>query len=850
MKPILRYKWMYGIIGMLVIVLGLGTSYAKAYSVSSDPMRIKQTYLDQIHMDQAWPEAGMSEEPLIVAVVDTGVDLDHPDLEGRLVPGTNLLNPQAKPMDDNGHGTNVAGVIAAKMNNDKGIAGIAPNARIMPIKALEADGTGGETKLGEGIRYAVDHGAKIVVLSLGLNKYSSYMAGTVRYAEERGVLLVAASGNEGGSVKYPAAYPTVLAVGGMTAGRQADVRSNYGPDLDLVAPWSVYTTARGGGYENKEGTSMAAPQVAGAAALLWGKFSYLEPWQVREMIKQTAEDLGQTGWDAATGYGLLRADRLLKESLLGDRFEPNDERNQARMLPVHTMVHADFSSGADIDWYKIDSPYDGYVKLVVKSSDASPVSIRHIQDNKEAEDVFITDPKSRTVTLPVKKGINEISLRLSDPNEVQPITYSVQTEFLIYSDAFEDNDKQYKASALPARSQVVKGTFHQENDQDWFVISFDKSGTLRLKTSVDTARIDPVVLIQKKGEKSTTFDQFGEGTTEVTSLLNIMPGEYYIRISNVKDNTQPVMGEYTLEVDYTPKLIDPNEPNDKPYQAATLALHVDHPGVIDSARDVDWFQFTLEQESLVQLNLRLPQFGGDASFKLYDHALGGIGSESTKGMAGNFILERRLPAGLYYIKLQSEQTATEIMYELNASTMPLVAGFSDIHGHWAENAIADLARDQVVGGGESYRFEPDQPITRAEAAVMLSNGFRLERIKPAEYPDVSKSHWAYHAIAKTTLAGYMDGYEDGHFRPDQPLTRMEMTRVLANAMGMAGKYRGRSPYRDVADDYWGVGILKQMALDNWIRGFPDGTYRPDVKATRAEFAALLSRFTHSVGKKR
>ncbi len=191
------------------------TKVEAAYAVSTDPMRVKQTYLDMIHVDQAWAAAGDSRTPIVVAVVDTGVDLVHPDLVGNLVDGVNLLQPSKKPQDDNGHGTNVAGIIAATFNNDKGIAGIAPNAKIMPIKALEADGTGGEAKLGEGIKYAVDHGAKIVVLSLGLNKYSDYMEGIVQYAEDHNVLLVAAVGNESTSVKYPAAYPTVLAVGGV-----------------------------------------------------------------------------------------------------------------------------------------------------------------------------------------------------------------------------------------------------------------------------------------------------------------------------------------------------------------------------------------------------------------------------------------------------------------------------------------------------------------------------------------------------------------------------------------------------------------------------------------------------------
>ena len=162
---------------MMLLVLGLTgfvTKVEAAYAVSSDPMRVKQTYLDMIRVDQAWAAAGDYRTPIVVAVVDTGVDLGHPDLVGNLVDGVNLLQASKKPQDDNGHGTNVAGYDCRYVNNDKGIAGIAPNAKIMPIKALEADGTGGEAKLGEGIKYAVDHGAKIVVLSLGLNKYSDY----------------------------------------------------------------------------------------------------------------------------------------------------------------------------------------------------------------------------------------------------------------------------------------------------------------------------------------------------------------------------------------------------------------------------------------------------------------------------------------------------------------------------------------------------------------------------------------------------------------------------------------------------------------------------------------------------
>ncbi|MGO4271964.1 S8 family serine peptidase, partial [Paenibacillus sp. TAF58] len=565
-----RHLWLI-VLMMLVVGLTGITKAEAAYPVSTDPMRVKQTYLDMIHIDQAWAAAGDYRTPIVVAVVDTGVDLAHPDLVGSLVDGVNLLQPSKKPQDDNGHGTNVAGIIAATFNNDKGIAGIAPNAKIMPIKALEADGTGGEAKLGEGIKYAVDHGAKIVVLSLGLNKYSEYMEGIVQYAEDRNVLLVAAVGNESTSVKYPAAYPTVLAVGGVNSEKRADPRSNFGSELDLVAPWDVYTTALGGGYQYQDGSSMSAPQVAAAAALVWGKYPSMNVYQVRAQLEQTAEDLESTGWGPKTGYGLLRVDLALTNPYKEDRFEPNENMNQAAVLSIHTAIKADLSSAQDQDWYAIDAAYDGFIKLWLNNADSSGIRVRF--DSGETFIANSTTGGSQPFTVPVTKGRTYVQLQTVDRSRKTALNYAMRTDFAIYKDPFEDNDKQYKAFALPERSQTIRGTFHQKGDLDWFAISLEHSGTMRIRLSVDTGRIDPMILFQKEGEKSIAVDQAGDGGTEVSSLMDLLPGQYYIRVSNMKDYTEPITGEYTLDIEYTPKLIDPNEPNDKSYQATFAAMN-------------------------------------------------------------------------------------------------------------------------------------------------------------------------------------------------------------------------------------------------------------------------------------
>ena len=142
--------------------------------------------------------------------------------------GVNLITPGNSPQDDHGHGTRVAGVVAAIGNNGKGVTGLSWKTKLMPIKAIEEDGQGNEDKLGQGILYAVDHGAKIVMLSVGLHRYSPFLEEVSEYAEKNGVLLVAAVGNEGKNVKYPAAFPSVLAVGSVGTNNTVMLESNYG----------------------------------------------------------------------------------------------------------------------------------------------------------------------------------------------------------------------------------------------------------------------------------------------------------------------------------------------------------------------------------------------------------------------------------------------------------------------------------------------------------------------------------------------------------------------------------------------------------------------------------------------
>lgn len=270
----------------------------------------------------------ISSEEVIVAVIDTGVHFQHEDLKNKLVPGYNFVHDNNNPQDDEGHGTMVASIIAAESNNGIGIAGVAWNARIMPIKALNADGVGSYVTIALAIRYAADQGARIVNLSLGGPVDSFILRDACQYAVQRGLLLVAATGNDAGQVRYPAAYnELVLAVGASDANDQLATFSNFGPQVDLVAPGVYILCAlfapaepeNTRAYVFASGTSMAAPHVAGAAALVMSLKPGLSAAQVAALLRYTADDVNYVnhpGVDNFMGYGRLNLKTLLAPFLL------------------------------------------------------------------------------------------------------------------------------------------------------------------------------------------------------------------------------------------------------------------------------------------------------------------------------------------------------------------------------------------------------------------------------------------------------------------------------------------------------------------------------------------------------
>lgn len=270
--------------------------------------------VDRIEADLVWGTSiGVGVK---VAVVDTGIDLTHPDLAANIKGGYNAINPLKSANDDNGHGTHVAGIIAAT-NNKIGVVGVGPQINLYAVKVLGRSGSGYLSDIIEGLDWAVGNSMQVVNMSLGTSSNVQSFHDAVIHAKAAGITFVAAAGNSGGSVGYPAAYPEVIAVSATDKNNVIASWSSRGLEVDLAAPGvNIYSTYKGQTYATLSGTSMASPHVAGVAALVLttipGAYDLdadgvWDPQEVQNKLEATATDLGSAGYDNLYGAGLVNA---------------------------------------------------------------------------------------------------------------------------------------------------------------------------------------------------------------------------------------------------------------------------------------------------------------------------------------------------------------------------------------------------------------------------------------------------------------------------------------------------------------------------------------------------------------
>ena len=466
---------------------------ATAYTVPNDPYYGYQWHLDNattggIHTESAWDKTQGA--GVVVAVVDTGIAYENysiyyraPDLANTsFVSGYDFVSNDSHPNDDNGHGTHVAGTVAQSTNNSAGVAGIAYKASLMPVKVLDKNGSGSYADVADGIRWAADNGADVINLSLGGPSPSNALQDAVAYAYNKGVTIVAASGNDNGAVGYPAAYDDyVIAVGATRFDEQRAPYSNYGSSLDIVAPGGDLNVDQNGdgygdgvlqqtfsgnprafGYYFFQGTSMATPHVAGGAALVIANGNATSPDAVRAALETTTDDMGEIGRDDFYGNGLLNAATALTYSS-GPQINtpPVADAGGDKVAYVGESVMFDGSGSSDngsIVSYEWDFG-DGSIVT-------SGVSVSHVYD--------VVGTYTTTLTVTDNEG-------LTDSDTAMVTTSIAPASITVFEDSFEVSE--------------WNGLWTEDAQNDWFRSSQRASSGTR-SAEIDGSANDAALMSQ------------------------------------------------------------------------------------------------------------------------------------------------------------------------------------------------------------------------------------------------------------------------------------------------------------------------------------------------------------------
>lgn len=695
----------------------------------NDPQYSRQWALKQVKADTSWNtvKAAKGTTGVTVAVLDSGVDVNHPDLKNRLVPGTNTVNPLKSVRDNDGHGTHVAGIIAAATNNSLGVAGVAGAApvKIMPVKVFEGD-TGSDISISDGIIWAADHGAKVINMSFGSYSKSFVLNDAIEYAYQKGVIMIAAAGNWASEeITYPAAISKVIAVSATDKnGKFADF-SSFGPLIDLCAPGNeVYSTYwdshKGSTYTEMSGTSMASPMVAGLAALLLIKNPALTGDEVRQIMEVSATDLGEAGWDPRFGHGEINVSKALSISL-NKIDDANSTMNKAVSLENGQKYNEKIDFGSDQDWYKIHVPENGYLAIeVLPAGKVSPGVEVYDQSGKiltsfntggESQGVADEKPTDESaweeyLGVPSFKVAEDIYGLVSGLNEGDyyikvfgnhfrwsdqqyTLTASIITGDKITKDINEPNNSYKEARKVTVGTQI-NGAILATKDVDWFKV--DLPGRV-YKIHVKTPRgLDLAVDIESQvnyldlssGNTNTDYYQewfsetvnsggVGEDENKVIVLPQNHKAPFYIKVYDVGGGAYNQ--NYTLSINGFQLQKDQYEPNGTWNTAARLGPGQTITANFDRAKDDDWYVFDVAQQGVLTLNFRQPSntwcdiqvYSNPESGPLIESFASWLGlqMESQLVPGNSKIYDYKVFPGKYYIRVSNQDKSLGSDYRLN-----------------------------------------------------------------------------------------------------------------------------------------------------------------------------------------
>ncbi|WP_107923922.1 S8 family peptidase [Lysinibacillus parviboronicapiens] len=547
-----------------------------AFGTGEDPKKKDMYHLNLLQIDKALELAGDHE--VKVAVIDSGVDFKHPDLKSQVLPPYNAAAP-ANTTYAGDHGTHVAGIIGAAKDNAIGGHGVNPKAKLLPIDVFNGKDGANDFVIAQGILYAIEQGADVINMSLGGYGESPLMKEAIQQANEKGITVVAAAGNEStDNYSFPASFEGVISVGSTNDRNKLSSYSNYGPSVDVVAPGEeVYSTVhdekKGSSFVKFSGTSMASPVVAGVASLLKSKYPNLKPHEIEAILEMTAKDLGEKGYDLTYGHGLVDPVKALQfdlKNLPKQYLESKDERMKNAKELKKTVLNTEkgeFKQPDEKKWYKVDLETNEYAQLTLKGAnkfdyafdlyfypkghkdEVQPINVNDVRVGKQEGYLFKADQEG-TLLVGVKDHNGSYSLK-GESNYV----FTAQTTKELPIDSLDmnnmENIKQFPFTTA-GKNYTLLST-DQQSDQDYFTftvkepttLKFDLSGIpgitasmeLYLKEDVSNVPTEELNDEESAGaypiQTAYSMDK-GEG---VSLIVDAMPDEEYVlSVSNDSSN--------------------------------------------------------------------------------------------------------------------------------------------------------------------------------------------------------------------------------------------------------------------------------------------------------------------------
>ncbi|WP_379127855.1 S8 family serine peptidase [Paenibacillus sp. sgz500958] len=475
-----------------------------------------------------------------IAVLDSGIDKNNTFLRKLTLSGYNFVDNNDDVTDILGHGTEVAGVLALMESTlFKSMEPFKKYISILPVKIVDTRGYTDELKICAGVKYAIENHADIILLSLGQQKDSEEMRRVFEVSEAKGVVVIAAAGNSGNEIEYPAAYPTVVSVGSIKRNKEVEDYSNKGNEIDFVSLGTLQTFQTGGQIAEVSGTSIAAPQVAMiAAAVLSSSTIPLKPYKVREILRQNTEDVDQKGFDFSSGYGFLRTDRLFIPSSPSffDTYEGNNKEQNSSFIPIGKLITANLSDSQDKDWYSFEVPYDGTVCIKPKSIDNSQSKVDYKVKYKN---------QLKPQCFNVEKGRNSIAIESKLKNEHRTADYEFIVQFFMHNDQFEENDRITKAKKIDIQPDcAIVGNFNRKYDEDWFVFQVTVNKRLVININSSSSRMETELRLFSSNQLTSPQLLVNDSDKKNINSINLEAGTYMLQINN--HSGLPVEGEYLI----------------------------------------------------------------------------------------------------------------------------------------------------------------------------------------------------------------------------------------------------------------------------------------------------------------